>query len=111
MNIDASHLNKRLQIVRVTVELDADGYERRTETVIRSPWGQFSQTSGTEALKSGADLAEVKGRFLIRWTATQISRKDLVRYNGQDWEIEYINSYGDSREYVELICKLQTLGG
>lgn len=111
MNIDASHLNKKLQIVRVTVERDPDGYERRTETVIRNPWGQFSQTSGTEALKSGAGLSEVKGRFLIRWTATQISRKDLVRYNGQDWEIEYINSYGDSREYVELICKLQTLGG
>ena len=111
MNIDTSRLNKRIQIVRVRVDRDADGYERRTETVIRSPWGQFSQPSGTEALKNGADLGEIKGRFLIRWTATPISRKDLVRYNGQDWEIEYINPYGDSREFVELICKLQTLGG
>ena len=111
MNIDASHLNKRLQIVRVAVTRDPDGHQSRTETVVRSPWGQFSQISGTELLKNGADLAEVKGRFLIRWTATKISRKDLVRYNGQDWEIEYVNPYGDSREYVELICKLQTLGG
>ena len=111
MNVDTSRLNQKLQIVRVQVTRDADGYEQRTETVIRSPWGQFSQPSGTEILRSGAEFAEVKGRFLIRWTATEISRRDLVRYQGQDWEIEYINPYGGSREFVELWCKRVLLGG
>lgn len=111
MNIDASQLNKRLQIIRVETVRDADGYETRTERVLRSPWGQFTQPSGTEIVRSGAEFSEIKGRFLIRWTATEISRKDLVRYAGQDWEIEYINPYGDSREFMELWCSRTTLGG
>ena len=111
MDIDASRLNQRLQIVRVKTTRDAAGYETRTEEVIRSPWGQFSQPSGTEIVRSGAEFGEVKGRFLIRWTATEISRKDIVRYNGQDWEIQYINPYGNNREHVELWCTRTTLGG
>lgn len=111
MNIDASRLNRQIQVVRIYAERDADGYETRREEVIRQPWAQFSQPSGTELVKSGAQFGEDKARFLIRWSKTEISRKDVVRYNGQDWEIEYINNYGDSREFVELWCSRMTLGG
>ena len=72
------------------------------ETVVRRPWAQFSQTSGTELTKANADMSEVMVRFLIRWSSTPLSRKMVVRYAGDDYEIEYINGYGDSREYVEL---------
>lgn len=111
MVVDAGELNQRIQIIRVATVQDSEGYRTRTETVIRTPWARFSQTSGTELLRSGADLSEVHGRFLVRWTRIPLSRKDLVRYRGQDWEIEYINPYGDSREYVELLCKRTTLEG
>ena len=111
MNMDSSRLNKRVEIIRVTRERDADGYETTVETVVRRPWAQFSQTSGTELQKAGADMGEVKVRFLIRWSATPLSRKMLVRYNGADYQIEYINGYGDSMEYVELWCSRRTLEG
>ena len=111
MQVDSSRLNKRIEIVRLTRERDADGYEITTETVVRRPWAQFSQTSGTELQKAGADMAKVKVRFLIRWSTTPLSRKMIVRYNGADYQIEYINSYGDSMEYVELWCSLRTLEG
>lgn len=111
MNVDAGALDKRIQIIRVRTEKDSDGYETRTETIVRSPWAQFSQTSASTLVQANADTGETRGRFLIRWTATVISRKDLVRYAGQDWEIEYINPYGDAREYVELLCRRTTLEG
>ena len=111
MDIDAGKLNKHIQIVRVEQIRDSDGYYVGKETVIREPWAQFSQTSGTELIRSGAELGEVKVRFLIRWSQTEISRKDLVRYAGQDYQIEYINAYGDSREFVELWCSRVTTGG
>lgn len=111
MNVDAGALNKRIQILRVQTVKDADGYERRTETVVRSPWAQFSQTSASTLVQANADMGETRGRFLIRWSPTVLSRKDLVRYAGQEWEIEYINPYGDSREFVELLCKRTTLEG
>ena len=34
-----------------------------------------------------------------------------MRYNGADYEIEYVNDYGDGGEYTELIAKLLTAGG
>lgn len=111
MHVDSSRLNKRIQIVQIKKERDRDGYETTVETVVRRPWAQFSQVSGTEAIRAGADMAEAKVRFLIRWSKTPLSRKMLVRYNGQDYQIEYINGYGDSMEYVELWCSLRTLEG
>lgn len=56
-------------------------------------------------------MAEVKVRFLIRWSATPISRKMIVRYAGKDYQIEYLNGYGDTMEYMELWCSLKTLEG
>lgn len=50
-------------------------------------------------------------RFLIRYTSTAISRKMLVLYRGDRYEITYINDYGDSHEFMEIIAKLVTTGG
>lgn len=111
MDIDAGKLNKRIRIVRVDKVRDIDGYYAAKETVIREPWAQFSQTSGTELVRAGAEMGEVKVRFLIRWSPTEISRKDRVRYAGQDYQIEYINGYGDGREFLELWCSRLTTGG
>lgn len=111
MNVSAGKLNKRVEILRVSTLRDKNGYPTETETVIRRPWAQFSRTSGTEALKSGADLGEIKARFLLRASRTEISRKDRVRYRGQVYEVEYVNDYGDGGEYVELMTKLITAGG
>lgn len=111
MDINAGKLNKRVEIVRISTAADADGYTIPTETVIRRPWAQFSRTSGTETLRQGADMGDVKVRFLIRSGHTAISRKDRVRYNGANYEIEYVNDYGDSGVYTELIARLLTAGG
>ena len=111
MRVNAGNLNKKIQIIGILSDREEDGYETRREVIVREPWAQFSQTSGTELQKAGADMAEVKVRFLIRWSATPISRKMIVRYAGKDYRIEYLNGYGDSMEYMELWCSLKTLEG
>ena len=47
--------------------------------MIREPWAQFSLVSPTERQERGADMEDVSARFLVRWSRTGISRKDLVR--------------------------------
>lgn len=111
MDINAGTLDKRVEIVRIATTADADGYTTSTETVIRRPWAQFRRTSGTELQSQGADLGETKARFLIRSGAVPISRKDRVRYNGAEYEIQYVNDYGDSGEYTELVTRRLTAGG
>lgn len=113
MEVNAGKLNKRIQILRYTETRNGAGYlaPAAEPEVVHSCWAQFSRTSGTEAQKQGADLGEVKARFLIRCTRKPIDRKMFVRYRGADYEIEYINDYEDAHAYQELICKWTGTGG
>lgn len=111
MYVNAGELNQRIQIVRRVPETDTDGFEVMREEVVRTAYARFSQVSGGEIVRSGADFGRVNVRFLIRWAATPIDRKMIVRYRGNDYEIEYVNNYGDSGEYTELWCVKEEIGG
>ena len=111
--VDAGELNRRIQILRKTEQSDSAGYlapETEPE-VVHTCWAKFSQTSGSSIQKANADWGEVKVRFLIRHTKKKLNRKMVVRFGGLDYEIEYINTYGDSRRYTELWCKLGSQKG
>ena len=107
MLVNAGELNRRIQIVERNTERDKDGYQSKREDPaywkpVHSCWAKFSQPSGTETIKAGSDFAVEKARFLIRWTRKPIHRKMFVLFQDREWEIEYINSYGDSRQYMEI---------
>ena len=102
MHVDAGELNHRISILRLDRTETMDGYEETTETVVLNCWARVSQASGTEMIKANADFGEERVRFLIRWTRRAIDRKMIVRYGGSRYEIEYINDYGDSRQYIEI---------
>lgn len=113
MNVNAGELNKRIAIYRKP-ELDKDGYlpENPAPLLVHNCWAKFSQTSGTEMVKANADMGEARVRFLIRYTRKKIDRKMFVWYKGLDYEILYVNTYGDSGEYMEIWCKwLSNEGG
>ena len=112
MRLNPGRLKHRIQIVSVTRTQNANGYwESPVDTPVHSCWSQFSRTSGKEVRQSDADYSEVTVRFLIRWTRKLISRKMVVLYGGNRYEIQYINNYGDSNDYMEIIAKLLTLEG
>ena len=86
MYVNAGELNQRIMILRRPA-LEADGYlpEAAEPEVVHTCWAKFSQTSGTELAKANADVGEA--------------------------EILYINTYGDSGEYMELWCRWLSLEG
>ena len=105
MNINPGELKHRIQIIHRDRTADADGYDTITETVVHTCSAKLTQISGTELVQANADFARTKVRFLIRHTAKSIDRKMLVRYAGTDYEIVYLNRYGDTREYMEIWCE------
>ncbi len=111
MTVDPGEMRAEISIIRRDVSINGNGYPSFTDTVVRTCRAKFSQTSGTEIIKSNADFAELKVRFLVRWTSTPIERRMLVKYSDAEYEIKYINSYGDSKKYVELWCELLTQKG
>lgn len=108
MNVNPGELNKRIRIVLPVKTEDADGYYSTEYRSIRECWAKFTRSSGTELIKANADLAEVNARFLIRYTRARINRKMEVQYDGASYQIEYVNNYGDGREYIEIWARLLT---
>lgn len=112
MHIDAGRLNKRISFLRHTAERDADGYRGGdAPALVRSCWAQFSQTSGTEVIRAGGEFGEAKVRFLTRAHPSLNDRRLVIVYGGEEYEIEYINSYGDEGNYMEFWCSRRTMEG
>lgn len=110
MNVNPGQLNKKINIYSPAVTLDADGYPTGSATLLYSNVpAKFSRTSGTELIKSNADFADIKVRFLIRYKSG-IDRKMTISYAGDSYEIVYINDYEDRHEYIELFCRVITNG-
>lgn len=114
MHVDAGRLNKRIQLIRRVSMADAEGYRdagRSGEEVVRECWAQVSQTSGTELAKAGALWGEARWRFLVRAHPDLLDRRLFIRYDGADYDIQYLNTYGDGGQYAELWCERRTLEG
>lgn len=111
MRLNVGKLNKRIEIVSVKKTKDADGYWTESDVPVLCCWAQFSRMSGKETQRNDADYSEITVRFLIRYTNAPIDRKMIVLYRGDRYEIQYINNYGDSNDFVELIAKRVTLEG
>lgn len=100
--VQAGELNQRIQILRRVVSHDEAGYESVVqEELILGCWARVSRTSGTELVRANADFGEEKVRFLIRHPHREIDRKMFVRWQGREYEIEYINDYA-GRRYLEI---------
>lgn len=109
MNVNPGDLNKRIVIIQDVAEQDSDGYVTPKVVEIRRCWASFSRRSGTEVFNAKADWAKVDARFLVRWSPVEITRKMAVLYNGSRYAIEYVNDYGDSKDYIEIWATLKTL--
>jgi SPP1 family predicted phage head-tail adaptor len=103
MNVNPGELDKKIEIYTKS----PDAFHAVTETPYYSCAAKFSRTSGTEVIKSGASLADVSVRFLIRHPVTKtIDRTMLVKYRGAKYEIVFVNDYEDAHEYDEIFAKL-----
>lgn len=112
MHVDAGKLDKKVQFLAHVKKLNASGEViAETDEVVRECWAQYSQTSGTEIVKANADFGEAKVRFLVRHHPRVLDRRLTLRYDGRDYEIEYLNTYGDRGQYVEVWCTRKTKEG
>jgi len=111
MRVDAGVLNKRIVISETEIAKDSDGIKTETLKTIHSCWAKVSNTSGTEATKTGATFADLNTRFMIRYTDKQIHPKHVIVFAGNRYNIEYVNNYGYSNEYIEIMAKVNVQAG
>lgn len=112
MNVNPGELNKRIEIFLKQEAEDQDGFGEPEEITVIQRWASFKRISGTEINRSNSDFSCIKARFLIRYTKTEIEKGMFIRYQNKEYEITYVNDYGDSHEYMEIWTELKekTLG-
>lgn len=106
MNVNPGELRHRISFVTETNGYDDNGFPIQEEVVKYSCYARVTNTSGTEQIKSGVELAEVKTRFLIRYT-DKIQEDYQIKFNDNYYDIKYINDYQFKHEYKEVWAELQ----
>lgn len=103
--INAGEYNKLITIYQVTEKEDDGGFTQKTETVILRPWAKVKTTKGFTLISSNTDFEKAYTNFTIRFPKTEITREMLIRYNGKDYTIEYLNNVDEANVELEIQAK------
>lgn len=106
MQINPGNFDKKIEIMRYEIQKDLDGFENKEEITVLNTWAQVTNTSGTEILRSNSDFSEVKTRFLMRTSKTEINKDMYIKFRGNIYNIVYINDYSYDKKYTEIIAEL-----
>lgn len=106
MQINPGIFDKKIKIMRYEIQKDLDGFENKEEITVLNTWAQVTNTSGTEILRSNSDFSEVKTRFLMRTSKTEINKDMYIKFRGNIYNIVYINDYSYDKKYTEIIAEL-----
>ena len=102
---NAGAYNHKIQIVRVTKTIDADGFATETQTVILSPWAKVKTTKGFTLIVNNSDFEKAFTNFTIRYPVTTIDRDMLILFKGKTYEIQYINNIDEANIELEIQAK------
>ena len=101
MQINPGNFDKKIEIMRYEIQKDLDGFENKEEITVLNTWAQVTNTSGTEILRSNSDFSEVKTRFLMRTSKTEINKDMYIKFRGNIYNSSSssCNIYGTYRRY------------
>lgn len=106
MNVNPGELNKRIEIVTFEdPEKNKRGFSERKEIVVRKTYAKVTRTKISELMKAEREINVTKCRFLVRYSKKEIAHGMFVKYQGKYYKIEYVNNYGDSNEYIEIMTE------
>lgn len=103
--INPGGYNKRIKIYRITEQEDNEGFKERTETVVLSPFARVKTTKGFTLIANNTDFEKAYTNFTIRFPKVNITRDMLIRYNGKDYTIEYLNNIDEANVELEIQAK------
>lgn len=103
--INAGKYNHKIQIVRVTITEDSDGFKHETQEVVLTPWAEVKTTRGFTLIAQGSDFEKAFTNFTIRYPVTEITRDDLILFRGKTYEIQYLNNVNEACIELEIQAK------
>lgn len=112
MQVDPGKLDKKIKIIlRTSGGQDDAGFDvdEPNEVVIRECYAQVTNTSGKELIEGGRELSEAKKRFLVRYTKKKITTQMIIKYAGDEYDIQYVNRWQEHNDYIEIWAELRSV--
>lgn len=103
--INAGKYNKIIEIYEITRGKDAAGFPANVETLILTTYAEVKTTRGYTLIVNDTDFEKAFTRFTIRYPVTDLNRKMIIKYNGKDYSIEYLNNIDDKNVELEIQAK------
>lgn len=103
--INAGKYNHKISIYAVTVEIDADGFQTKTETLALVTYAAVKTTRGMTLIRNGTDFEKALTNFTIRYPKTEINRDMQVHFRDKVYTIEYLNNVNEESVELEMQCK------
>lgn len=103
--INAGKYNKIIEIYEITRDKDAAGFPANVETLILTTYAEVKTTRGYTLIVNDTDFEKAFTRFTIRYPVTELNRKMIIKYNGKDYSIEYLNNIDDKNVELEIQAK------
>lgn len=105
MLINPGKFNKKIKIFRYKNRDDyGDPIDDDIE-VIHECWASVKNKSGKEQFASIAPFTKVVTSFLIRYTKKKIDTTMKIEFQGEIYDIVYIDNYNYSNEYIEITAE------
>lgn len=106
MQVNPGIFKKKIEIIEYEIKKDADGFEIKTEILVVATKAQVTNSSGTELQRSNSDFSETKTRFFIRTPKQKLDTKMMIKFDGEIYNILYVNDYSYEKKYTEIMAKL-----
>lgn len=103
--INPGKLNKRISIYRQVTKRDEYGEPIAEKKLIHSCWASVKNKSGKEQFASVAPFSKTVTSFLIRYTKKKIDTTMTVEFQGEEYNIVYVDNYNFSNEYIEITAE------
>jgi SPP1 family predicted phage head-tail adaptor len=108
MQINPGDLDKKIQIIRLILTKDPDGFEIKLAEPLLQTWAQISNKSGKSLMSENSDFSSTQTRFLIRTPKLKMDKDFKIKFRDDLYDIVYINDYNFDGLYTEILGELVT---
>ena len=100
--INPGRLKHRITIMRYQETEDGLGNATQELAPLKSCWAELRPVRGKEQLEYFKNVNDLMYKITIRYT--DVTEKDVVAYNGRQFQINYITNPLEDNYYLELMC-------
>jgi len=101
--INPGRLNRKVKIYRyVTIETEL-GSSKQVLAYDRTVWAELRPTRGTEFLEYYKEANALQFKVTMRYRP-ELTEKDVLVYNGRQFEINSIINIMEANIYLEVYC-------